>query len=144
MHGKMNSLKNLATCSLLLIFLFMTSAASAEGGGEGGGKEGGGNNLLAKVDTITVNLVGPTPKYIAVEMVLKLAKPEVGEKVKAYMSVIRNNMILLLTTKEAKQLEPIEGKQKLVQEAKQAINQALELEEKEGVTDVLFTSFIIQ
>jgi flagellar FliL protein len=140
----MNLLKNLANFLLLVIFLFMTSAASAEGGGEGGSKEGGGNNLIAKVDVITVNLVGSTPKFIQVEMVLKLAKPEVGEKVKALMPVIRNNMILLLTTKEAKQLEPIEGKQKLVQESKQAINQALELDEKEGVTDVLFTSFIIQ
>jgi flagellar FliL protein len=140
----MNLLKNLATLALLVTFLFTTGVVSAEGGGEGGGGKEGGNNLIAKVDTITVNLVAPTPKFIAVEMVLKLAKPEVGEKVKAYMPVIRNNMILLLTTKEPKQLEPIEGKQKLVQEAKQTINQALELDEKEGVTDVLFTSFIIQ
>jgi flagellar basal body-associated protein FliL len=38
----------------------------------------------------------------------------------------------------------MEGKQKLVQEAKKVINEALELREKDGVTDVLFSSFIIQ
>ena len=53
-------------------------------------------------------------------------------------------MILLLSSKDANQLGSIEGKQKLVQESKVAINQALELPDKEGVTDVLFNSFIIQ
>jgi flagellar FliL protein len=136
----MNFLNNLANCLLLGACLVGMNVASAS---EGGGGGGGGNDLLAKVEAITVNL-GTTPQYIQVEMTLKLAKLEVGERVKLYMPVIRHKMILLLSSKDAEQLGPIEGKQKLVQEAKEAVNQALELNEKEGVTDVLFSSFIIQ
>jgi flagellar FliL protein len=138
----MKLLKNFTICCVMLIGLLATPIASAEGGGGEGGP--GANGLLAKVDAITVNLAGPTQQYIQVEMTLKLAKPEVSEKIKAFMPVIRHNMILLLTTKESAQLAPMEGKQKLVQEAKKVINEALELREKDGVTDVLFSSFIIQ
>jgi len=120
----------------------MANVANAE---EGGGKaEGGGNDLFAKVDAIVVNLMGPTQQYIQVEMTLKLAKPDVGDRVKLYMPVIRHKMILLLSSKDAAQLGSTEGKQKLVQESKVAVNQALGLSDKEGVTDVLFDSFIIQ
>lgn len=136
----MNLFKNFAISFLFGIFLLAASAASASEGGGGGG----GNDLLAKVEAITVNLMGPTQQYIQIEMTLKLAKAEVGERVKLYMPVIRHKMILLLTSKDASQLGPIEGKQKLLQESKDAVNQALELPEKEGVTDVLFSSFIIQ
>ena len=138
----MNLFKNLAISLLLGVFILMANAASAE---EGGGKAAEeGKELLAKVDAIVVNLMGPSQQYVQVEMTLKLVKPEVGEKVKLYMPVIRHKMILLLTTKEASQLTPTEGKQKLVLESRDAINQALGLTEKEGVADVLFSSFIIQ
>ena len=140
----MNLLKNFATLFLLVFLLLTIGVVSAEGGGEGGKEGGGGNALLAKVDPIVVNLTGPTQKFIQVEMTLKLAKPEVAEKVKFYMPVIRHKMILLLTSKDAAELGPMEGKQKLLQQSKDAVNQALELSEREGVTDVLFSSFIIQ
>src|ERR1017187_2123009 len=134
----MNSLKNVALAFLLGAFLLMTNAASA---GEGASS---GSDMLAKVEAITVNLIGPSQQYIQVEMTLKLAKPELAERVKLYMPVIRHNMILLLTSKDATQLGPIEGKQKLVQEARDAVNQALERSDRDGVIEVLFSSFIIQ
>lgn len=123
--------------SLLVAFLLAAGTANAA--------EGGGKDILhAKLEPIVVNLLGPTRQYIQVEMVLKLAKPEIGERIKLYMPVIRHKMILLLSSKNVQQLGPSEGKQKLVQESKSAVNQALELTEKEGVTDVLFDSLIIQ
>jgi flagellar FliL protein len=138
----MNLSRDIVILFLLGVFLLTASTADAE---EGGSKaEGGGKDLLAKVDAIIVNLQGPPPKYVQVEMILKLAKPELAERVKSNMPVIRNKMILILSSKTASQLEPIEGKQKLIHESKDAINQGLGLTEKEGVTDVLFSSFIIQ
>jgi len=123
--------------SLLVAFLLAAGTANAA--------EGGSKDILhAKLEPIVVNLLGPTRQYIQVEMVLKLAKPEIGERIKLYMPVIRHKMILLLSSKNVQQLGPSEGKQKLVQESKSAVNQALELTEKEGVTDVLFDSLIIQ
>jgi flagellar FliL protein len=138
----MNLFKSLAISFLLGSFLLIVASANAE---EGGSKaEGSEKDLLAKVAYIIVNLQGPTQKYIQVEMILKLAKPELAEKAKLYMPVIRNKMILLLSGKTAGQLESRESKLKLVKESKNAINEGLELTGKEGVTEVFFTSFIIQ
>ncbi len=138
----MNLFKRIAISILLGTFLFMAIAANAE---EGGSKEKEGDkNLVASVDSIVVNLMGPTQQYIQVGMTLKLSKPEVADKIKLYMPVVRNNLILLLTTKSASEVETLDGKQKLVKESKNIINKAIELTGKEGVTDVLFTSFIIQ
>ena len=51
---------------------------------------GGSNGMFAKVEAIVVNLMGPTQQYIQIEMTLELAKPEVAERVKLYMPVIRH------------------------------------------------------
>jgi len=136
----MSVFKNIAAFFILVWILLTTSAAGASEGGESSGSK----DILAKVDAIVVNLKGPSKHYLQIEMTLKLAKPDVAEKIKLYMPVIRHKMILLLSSKDETQLEPVEGKQKLVEESKKTINQALELTDKEGVTDVLFSSFIIQ
>ena len=133
----MNLLKNLALVFLLAAFLLAAESASAE---EGGGKD----TQHAALEPITVNLQGSTRQYLQVEMTLRLAKPELIDKIKLYMPVIRHTMILLLTSKEANQLTPLDGKMKLVQESKNALNRALGLTEKDGITDVLFTALIIQ
>ena len=132
----MNLFKNLATL-LCVAFLLATSTANAS---EGGSKD----SLNAKMEPIVVNLMGSEQQVIRVELVLQLAKQEVSEIVKLYMPVIRHKMILLLTSKDANQLGSFEGKQRLVMESKNAINQALGILDYEGVADVLFASFIIQ
>ena len=126
---------------LLLMSLFWV--ASAHASGHGGGGEGGGSSAYEKLEPFTVNLVG-LHQILQVALTLKLSKPESGEKVKFYMPVIRHEMILLLSDKTADQVQSPEGKLKLIQETKLAVNKAIELDEKEGVSDVLFDSFIIQ
>jgi flagellar FliL protein len=133
----MSLLKNLAASSLLVVFLLSAGTANAEEGGGNAGK-------FATVGAIVANLSGSTPRYIQIEMTLKLSNPELSEKVKTYMPVIRNNLILLFSSKNAEQLAPTEAKQKLIEESKVAINKAMGLAEKEGVTEVFFSSFIIQ
>ena len=142
-YRQMSLFRHLATFFFLLAFFLATGGVNASEGGEkaeGGGKD----NLHTKLEPIVVNLLGEGRQYVQVEMVLKLAKPEIDEKIKVYMPVIRHKMILLLSSKDANQLNPIEGKRKLVMESKNAVNQALGLTDKEGVTEVLFDSFIIQ
>lgn len=134
--------KYLGYFSSLLLSVFLLTAHAGEGG-EGGGKDNK-NNLHSRVEVITVNLQGPAKQYVQVDLVLALAKSEVDDRVKKYMPVIRHSLILLLNSKSADQLGSSEGKQKLVLEAREAVNNALGLTDKEGVTDVLFSSFIIQ
>ena len=127
----MSAFKKLANLFLLGGMLLTSGIAGAGEGGEGGG--GGSKDMLAKVEAIVVNLNEPTTHYLQIEMTLKLAKPDVAEKIKLYMPVIRHKLILLLSSKNTSQLE-----------SKRPINQALERSDKERVTDVLFNSFIIQ
>lgn len=128
--------------ALLLTSFVVASSAHASGHG-GGGEGGGGASAYEKLEPFTVNLVG-LKQIIQVSLTLKLAKPDAGEKVKFYMPVIRHEMILLLSEKTADQVQSPEGKLKLIQETKLAVNKAVSLDEKDGVADVLFDSIIIQ
>ncbi len=114
--------------------------ANASGGGEGGE----GASAYEYVEPLTVNLRGGEQQYLQVSITLKLAKPEASAKVKLHMPAIRNNMIYLLSEKSADEISNMQGKQRLLVESKAAVNRAIGLEAAEGVSDVLFETFIIQ
>lgn len=127
----------------LILTLGVTLLGATHAQAEHGGGGGGGAGAYEKLEPFTVNLVG-LKQMIQISVTLKLAKPEVGEKVKLYMPAIRHEMILLLSGKTAAQVETSEGKQRLIGETKAAVNRAVGLDEKEGVADVLFEQIIIQ
>lgn len=108
-----------------------------------GGKEGGGASPYAKLETLTVNLHGLT-QYLQVNIALKLADPKVSDAIKGWTPVIRHELILLLSSQKGEELATLEGKKKAMAGIKNAINKVLKLEETDGVTDVLFESFVIQ
>jgi flagellar FliL protein len=126
-----------AIFALLAIALFSMTANASGGGG------GGGASAYEYVEPLTVNLKG-MQQFLQVSITLKLAKPEASAKVKLHMPAIRNNMIYLLSEKTAEEISNMEGKQRLLVEAREAVNKAIELEAAEGVSDVLFETFIIQ
>lgn len=103
----------------------------------------GGPSPYAKLETLTVNLQGLT-QYLQVNMVLKVAKPEIAEAIKGWNPVIRHELILLLSSQKGEELATIEGKKKVMAAIKTAVNKVLKVDAKEGVTDVLFESFVIQ
>jgi len=103
----------------------------------------GGPSPYAKLEKLTVNLQGLT-QYLQVDMVLKVAKPEIAEAIKGWNPVIRHELILLLSSQKGEELATIEGKKKVMAAIKTAINKVLKVDAKEGVTDVLFESFVIQ
>lgn len=118
------------------LLLFSATAQANES------KEGGPSPYV-KLETITVNLQGLT-QYLQVGMALKFAKPEIAESIKGWNPVIRHELILLLSSQNGEALATIEGKKKVMAIAKATINKTLKLDDKEGVTDVLFESFVIQ
>lgn len=130
--------------ALLRWLLYFVMAALVIGAVEASAKEGSKDELHAKLETFTVNLSGTAQKYLQVDITLSLANVQAGERIKTHMPEIRHKMILLLTSKDAGILGTNEGKRKLLQEAKRAANSAIQVTEKEGVAEVLFTSFVIQ
>lgn len=132
-------LKSLSLHFLILsaaLFIFSASAQASES------KENG-LPPYAKLETLTVNLQN-LMQYLQVGIALKVAKPEVAESIKDWNPVIRHEMILLLSSQNGEELATIAGKKKVMAAARIAINKILKLDGKEGVTDVLFESFVIQ
>lgn len=121
---------------LLATLLIFSLAAQAES------KEGG-PSPYAKLDTFTVNLAGMT-QYLQVDISLKVADPKVGEAIKEWRPAIRHEVILLLTNQSGQELATLAGKKKVMTQIRTTINKILKLNEKSGVTDVLFESFVIQ
>lgn len=73
------------------------------------------------LDPFTVNLADrDAERYAQVGMTLELADAKAGDLLKAYMPVIRNNILLALASKSAGELMENEGKLKLAHEVRAA------------------------
>lgn len=124
-----------------LLAALLLFAASAQASGKES-KEGGASQYV-KLETFTVNLQGLT-QYLQVDMSLKVTDPKVAESIKGWSPVIRHELILVLSSQNGDELSTLAGKKKMMEQIKSAINKVLKLDAKEGVTDVLFESFVIQ
>ena len=123
-----------------LIFLFLalfwvSTSANAEGKSDSG--------AYIVLEPFTVNLVG-LHQVIQLSVTLKPANFDLVEKLKAYTPIIRHEIILLLSAKTPEQLQAADGKLKLIVEIRVAVNTALGLTMKTGISDVLLESIIIQ
>lgn len=124
--------------ALLAVLLLFSASANASGGGGGGGA-----SPYAKLETFTVNLQGLT-QFLQVDISLKVADPKIADAIKGWGPVIRHELILVLSSQNGEELGTLAGKKKMMEQIKTAINKVLKLDAKEGVTDVLFESFVIQ
>lgn len=101
--------------------------------------------VFVKLEPFTVNLTADgEDHYLQTDIELRVAEQKVSDNVKAHMPEIRNNVLLLLSSKTASALVSAEGKQKLSSEIMEQINKVLHAKEDDGVSGVFFTSFVIQ
>lgn len=102
-------------------------------------------------------------RYLQVAISLKVTKSELEEKIKESKPEILHRVNMLLQSKRPSELATFDGKEKLAQQIKAQVEYVLGLRKiapaisseqnavpieasasKSGITDVLFTSFIIQ
>ena len=70
---------------------------------------------------------------------------EVAETIEQNMPMIRNNLVLLFSSKSSDQLQTLEGKQQLREETRAGIQDVISQEGADGnVEAVFFTSFVMQ
>jgi flagellar FliL protein len=111
--------------------------------------------VFVNLETFTVNLIPETgDQYLQVILALELEDATVDADLKTQMPKVRNNIMLLLSSKKASELLSKEGKESLAEALKEEINSIISPPKKskkgakvssEGpVKSVLFTSFIIQ
>jgi len=98
------------------------------------------------IEPFTVNLQPEHgDQYLQVAFTLQVEGPEQVELIKANMAKVRSRVLLLLSGKKASEISTVEGKQQLAGEILAAVNEPfVPRGDEQEVTDVLFTSFIIQ
>ncbi|WP_091874705.1 flagellar basal body-associated protein FliL [Massilia yuzhufengensis] len=109
-------------------------------------KESGAKPEYVPVEAFTVNLQPENgEQYLQVQFTLQVDGAEQGTLIKDNMAIVRNRVLLLLSGKKASEISTVQGKQQLAAEIQAIIREPFEKEgDEQEVTDVLFTSFIIQ
>ena len=105
-----------------------------------------GPPVFVPIDAFTVNLQPETgDQFLQIAFTLQVAGQEQVELIKTNMPKVRSRLLLLLSSKKASEINNGEGKRQLVSDIIGQVK--LPFEDKgpeQEVTDVLFTSFIIQ
>jgi flagellar FliL protein len=98
------------------------------------------------LDIFTVNLQPEeNNQYLQVGLTIKTRETEVVQEIAKQMPLIRNRILMLLSSKKAADISSIAGKQQLSQQVSDEIRQSIDSEDlQEDVREVLFTSFVIQ
>ena len=98
------------------------------------------------IEAFTVNLQPETgDQYLQVQFTLQVDGPEQAVLIKDNMAKVRSRVLLLLSGKKASEINTVEGKQQLAAEIKAVVHEPFdEGGDEQDVSDVLFTSFIIQ
>lgn len=98
------------------------------------------------VESFTVNLQPENgDQYLQVQFTLQVEGPEQVVLIKDNMAKVRSRVLLLLSGKKASEINTVDGKQQLAAEIKAVVQQPFdEGGDEQDVSDVLFTSFIIQ
>lgn len=119
-------------------------AEAAAGNAESAAKK---DALYISIDPpFTVNFSGNSrARFLQVAVDVMTRDPAVEESVKRHMPVIRNNLVMLFSSKTSSELSTLEGKQALQRETLASIQKVLEQETGEkGIEAVYFTSFVMQ
>jgi len=113
------------------------------------------------IGTFTVNLSGEAgSQNLQTSIALKLTKPGLDGKIKSSIPEIMHHVNMVLQSKQSSELVSYEGKEKLAQQIKEQVEYVMGFRKtspgygyalnaeptirKNGISDVLFTSFIIQ
>lgn len=84
--------------------------------------------VFVTLDPFVVNLAGEVEHYLQVGIDLKVADSKVPDQIKARLPEIRNAVLLLLSSKNAEELATLDGKNRLRQEVRAAVNRPLGIE----------------
>ncbi|PSJ18662.1 flagellar basal body-associated protein FliL [Nitrosomonas supralitoralis] len=145
---------------LIIIILIAILALGAGAGGtwyfmQMSGDEDGENEkpkakakptTFIELEIFTVNLQPEeNNQYLQVGLTVKARETEVVQVIAKQMPLIRNHILMLLSSKKATDISSIAGKQQLSQQIADEIRQSIDSEDhQEDVREVLFTSFVIQ
>lgn len=105
-----------------------------------------GPPVFVELDMFTANLKdNDDDRFIQIKLVAEVRDAPAGEMLKTMMPAVRNEVLLLLGSKEAKEVLTRDGKEKLAHEIVTAANKTLDgTPYANGVEGVNFTHIIVQ
>jgi flagellar protein FliL len=114
-----------------------------------------GKPVFVNIDPFTVNLASEGgDHYLQVGIVYQVTDDKVGDNLKVHMPILRNRLLMLLSSKQPSDIATADGKKKLVNELIVAARESIPANDKEkdkdkekadkGVTAALLSSFVIQ
>lgn len=118
------------------------STDAGEGKGGEGGKEGKGglSGSIIPLDTFIVNLQ-VKGSFLKTTIQLEFGEPGQPHTLESDMPKVRDAIIRIMSGKTAQDILSVEGKEKLREEVKDGVNNAMG---SEDVVNVYFTEFIVQ
>lgn len=139
---------------LLLVGLSVTGTMLFLGD-KSGGKAGEGEKQPAPVaaaeyvplKTMVVNFGDKGPvRFLQVDIQVMTRKKKVAEAINEHMPVIRNDILLLLSSQSYETVSTLKGKEQLRNQIREAIQKILKKQADldAGVDAVYFTSFVMQ
>ncbi|MDP1925595.1 MAG: flagellar basal body-associated protein FliL [Thiobacillus sp.] len=100
--------------------------------------------IFLPLETFTVNLQDGE-QYLQTDITLQVAEQTDVDTIKLQMPRVRSRLLTLLSSQNAESLASPESKKKLVKDIQAQVNQPFDAKGKpQHVTDVLFTTFVIQ
>ncbi|HLO62730.1 MAG TPA: flagellar basal body-associated FliL family protein [Azonexus sp.] len=82
--------------------------------------------------------------YVQFGLIFETGSPEAAHELVVYRPKIQHEIILLMSGKEEAHLRTLAGKKELIEEIIELTNHVIHDDRKSGVTEVLFTKFLIQ
>jgi len=102
--------------------------------------------IFVPLDAFTVNLKSEDgDRFLHTGLSLKVADADTQGRLTQYLPEARSRILLLLSARQPSELASVEGKRKLAEDIRNAINQPFAAGlPPQKVRDVLFTSFVVQ
>jgi len=128
---------------IFLVFAAVSSSLASEGDEE--------NKISVQyIDlkpAFVANFGGPAPKlkFIKADISLRVHSPEAAALIEQHMPLIRNEIVLLLSAQDEKEISTMQGQEKARLEALERVKKVLEDETGTAAAeDLLFTNFVLQ
>lgn len=99
------------------------------------------------LETFTISLkpsAPGSPKILYIGLTLKLANEVSRQNIEKFLPEIRSRLLMLFSQQVSGELLNDEGKQRLMSEIKDIVNQSLSGNDSVQITDVLFNAFILR
>ena len=105
---------------------------------------GGGGGPAPMQFTVNVGKTIEEMRFLMATIVLEYATPEAQTRFNEYKPKLQHHIILMLSDESPAELLTSKGKQELQERIASGLNKLLDEDTKTGISEVLFTDFIIQ